>query len=134
MVATAWPCCATKAILEIGHVPGRHPADAEWFGIGGREPTGELSQILDDGPAGVGGEVLVAQVSLDQGSLPRPDRDGAEKHYQPEFLRLCFRELDTIWTLLAPNWADKGYYFPTLSLVFWRRRCRNNGPQDLSIG
>ncbi len=77
------PLLTTQAILEIGHVPGRHPADPEWLGIGGREPTGELPQVLHDRAPGVGGEVVVAEVSRDQGGLPRPDRNGAENIITP---------------------------------------------------
>ncbi len=42
-----------------------------------------------------------------------------------EFLRLCLRELDTIWTLSSRNWADKGYYRHRLSAESWH-------PQNLT--
>ena len=94
MVATACPCSRRRPVLEVGHVPGRHPADAEWLGIGLGEPRGKLPQVLSDGPAGVGREVLVAKVAARPGR-PRPARQRCgRKHYHPNSSRLILHELD----------------------------------------
>ena len=90
-----------------------------------REPICKFSQILNDGPATVGRKVLAVEVCPDQGGFPRPDRDGAKNIITPILPVLFTRIATPFGHSLAPNWADKGYYFWTLSLVFWRRRWRN---------
>ena len=55
----------TKAVLEVGDVPGRHPAGAERLGVGRCKPRRELPQVLHHRTPSVGGEVAMAEVVPD---------------------------------------------------------------------
>ena len=78
IVATACPCSRRRLFLKsvtslVVTRPTRNGSALAWA-----NQRCKFSQILNDGPAGVGREILVAEVSLDQGSLARPNRDGAK--------------------------------------------------------
>ena len=79
------PLFPAQVILEVGHVPDGDPLDGERLPIGMAEPTGELSQVVSDRPASVGGQVMGGEVGRPTSPFSSGPTDRPPKTLSPEF-------------------------------------------------